>query len=174
MSHRLPEQQDKPGTYMEEWLLEWLIENRLDPGEPERETSRIWGEILHWFFKLADGFSTGLANPLGCGEVDLFLAHLVESYDDKILLVVECEATNIEAQKQAWEDGQSQLERHLKAHGGTHQKFGAVAMGRAVRFYELIDGQLAPLLHDATEYDIGRQCQDVISRLRYVQESRNQ
>jgi hypothetical protein len=45
--------------YMDITAIEWLIKNRLVKGQPEGETSRVWDDILHEYFRSSEGYSTG-------------------------------------------------------------------------------------------------------------------
>lgn len=62
---------------MADATIEWLIKNRLVPGQPEGETARVWNTILNFLYPLASGYTTGPEMPMGSGKSDLFTAHLV-------------------------------------------------------------------------------------------------
>ena len=60
----------------------------------------------------------------------------------KKFLIVECKAPDLEGPGSVWGEGARQLQEYLSTITGNHRKFGAVAVGRYVRFYELVDVDL--------------------------------
>ncbi|KAF4467051.1 hypothetical protein FALBO_6086 [Fusarium albosuccineum] len=173
MAFRLPAQEDTAGTYLESLpYLSSLINLRLAKGQPEGETARIWDDILHNVFPGKDNYSTGPEMLMGAGRADLFTAHLVldTRFQEKKFLIVECKASGLETQNDIWATGVEQLEQYLGSISGHHRKFGALAVGKCVRFYEWKDG----VLHDMADGEIfylDRQCRTVMRHLVYFREN---
>lgn len=157
--------------------FEWLIKNRLVKGHREAETSRFWDDLLHHYFRVEDGYSTGPEKHFGDGRADLFTAHLVRRprLNERKFLIVECKGPGSEGQDGVWARGSDQLESYLAGipqnSTGTYRKFGAIAVGRRVRFYELKNGELVDLEDDGTIYYLDRQCQSVTAKLEYIREN---
>lgn len=144
--------------------IAWLIENRLTPKHTEAETSRVWDDILHDYFKSAEGYSTGPEMQFGSGRADLFTAHIVLEgrAQEKKFLIVECKHPGDESQGGLWRTGTQQLQNYLRRiPTSRHRKFGAVAVGKTVRFYEWVNGALVDFENDGPIYYLDRQCQDV-------------
>jgi acyl-CoA synthetase (AMP-forming)/AMP-acid ligase II len=87
--------------------------------------------------------------------------------NEKKLLIVECKAPGLEGQGEIWFNATQQLEGYLKAITTTNRKFGAIAVGKYVRFYELTDGVLAAFGNDSDYYLLDRQCQSITAKLAY-------
>ena len=85
---------------MEVEIIKWMIKNRLVKGQPEGQTSRVWDDILHDYFKSREGYSTGPKIILRKGFADLFTAHLVldTRYNEKTLPITEYMAPGLETQ----------------------------------------------------------------------------
>ncbi|KAI1195898.1 hypothetical protein F5X97DRAFT_325983 [Nemania serpens] len=122
---------------MEDPAFAFLVKNRLVKGQPEGETKRIWDDILHRYFTMKDGYSTGPEMEFGGGRADLFTAHIifdVKAYE-KRFLVVECKSPGKESQDNVWRSGANQLAGYLASIKSVrHRKYGAIAIGKAVRF----------------------------------------
>lgn len=143
------------------WLIE--IENRLTPKQIEAETPRVWDDILHDYFRAADGYSTGPEVQFGSGHADLFMAHVILEgrAREKKLLVVECKPPGGGTQSGVWRTGADQLQDYLaNIPPSPHRKFRAIAVGKMVRFYELVHGMLVDFENNGSIYYLGRQCQD--------------
>ena len=123
---------------MEVDTIKWFIKNRLTRGHKEDETSRVWNEILHLEYSIDDGYTTGTEINLN-GKADLFTAHLVAETRAKEykFLVVECKAPGLETQDAIWDDAADQLADYLGSLAENNSKriFGAIAVGKVVRFY---------------------------------------
>jgi hypothetical protein len=154
---------------MEFDVIQWLVKNRLVPGQPEGETSRAWNMILNEIFKLSEGYSTGPEMLMGSGKSDLFTAHLVFDvrHSEKKFLVVECKAPGLESQTGVWDEAVVQLQRYLNSITSRNRKFGAIAVGRVVRFFELQGRSLVDFDGDGDIYYLDRQCQSVTGKLTY-------
>ncbi|KAI1475137.1 hypothetical protein F4774DRAFT_398138 [Daldinia eschscholtzii] len=173
MAYRLPEQEEKEGTYLESLpYMEALIKNRLVKGKPEGETSRVWDDILHLCFPGGQNFSVGPEMTLGGGKADLFAAHFVlePRLLEKKFLIVECKAPGLESRDDIWLEAAGQLRIYLGGVRGTHRKFGAIAVGKCVRFYEWIDSDLQDIANGDI-YWIDRQCKTVTEHLNYFREN---
>ncbi|CAJ2508939.1 Uu.00g139650.m01.CDS01 [Anthostomella pinea] len=139
--HRpLRDQEDRTGTYMELFVVDWLIKERLVKGQPIGETCRVWNEILHQVFQSTDGYSTGMETLPGGGKAaelftSLLVIDVIPNYE-KTLLVITSNAPGLEDQAHIWLEAAELLGAHLAAIDADHRKFGAVAVGKAVRFYE--------------------------------------
>lgn len=159
---------------MENPALSFLIKNRLVKGQPEGETTRIWNEILHRVFAAEDGYTTGPEMQFGAGRADLFTAHVildVRAFEKKFL-IVECKLPGKEGQGSIWELGANQLAGYLASiTSARYRRYGAIAVGKAVRFYEWVDEELVDFQSDGTVYYIDRQCQTVTARLAYFRDN---
>lgn len=151
--------------------IAWLIENRLTPKHTEAETSRVWDDILHDYFKSAEGYSTGPEMQFGSGRADLFTAHIVLEgrAQERKFLIVECKHPGDETQPNVWTTGVRQLRNYLETiPTSRHRKFGAIAVGKTVRFYEWVDRTLVDFDNNGSIYYIDRQCQDVTRVLEVI------
>ncbi|KAH7324415.1 hypothetical protein B0I35DRAFT_458164 [Stachybotrys elegans] len=173
MSYRLPEQEATDGTYMAISTIAWYIKNRLVPGRPEGETSRVWNTILNHLFKPEDGYTTGPEMSFGPGRADLFTAHLVLDvrFTEKKFLIVECKKPGDESQDSTWSEAKGQLQDYLGNITSKNRKFGAIAIGKVVRFFEMTGSGLVAFEGDDKYYYIDRQCQSVTRKLLYFREN---
>lgn len=157
---------------MELEAISWPIKNRLVPDQPEGETSTVWCSILHTLFPMTENYRTGPEMQSGAGRADLFTAHIVfdSQMSEKKFLIVECKAPGQESQAGTWTDEVAQLQRYLGkvSKSSNHRRFGAVAIGKTVRFYELVNGSLVDFDNSDTMYYLDRQCQDVTRILRTI------
>ncbi|KEZ45400.1 hypothetical protein SAPIO_CDS1690 [Scedosporium apiospermum] len=172
MAFRLPQQEEKVGTYMEDPEFEWLIQNRLVAGQSEAQTNRVWIMILTDIFKRANGYSTGSEMTFGDGRADLFTAHVVvrTRHKEMKFLIVECKPPNQEGQDEVWETAAKQLHGYLMAIASPNRKFGAISVRKYVRFYELVDDEYSvDCKGDGNVYRLDRQCQSVTAKLLYFQ-----
>lgn len=148
--------------------IQWLIKNRLVAGQPEGETSRVWNCILNFVFPVDEGFSTGPEMPLRGNSADLFTAHMVYSdsgHEDRKFLVVECQAPGTELQADAWKEAADQLRTYAQGLSHNDKRFGVIAIGKAVRFYEMDGHGLKDYQDDGGIYRLDRQCQTVTQKL---------
>lgn len=85
---------------MEKSPIRFAIENRLEPGQPEGGASQVWDDLLHYFFTLDDGYSTGPEIRTSTGVMDGFSAHSVQNTRSagKIFIIIECKAPDLEGQ----------------------------------------------------------------------------
>lgn len=159
--------------YLEYSTLEWAIENRLTNGQPEGETSRVWNAILSKIFRIEDGYMTGPEMLHEGGRADLFTAHIVFNpmHEEKKFLVVECKAPGRETDDDLWAEAADQLARHLKSFKPRNRLYGAIANGKAVRFYELNDGNLVDFQNDGQILWLDRQCQSVMRKLLFFRDN---
>lgn len=113
--------------------LEWVIKTRLVKGNPEGETTRVWDDILHDYFKARDGYSTGPEMMIGKGFADLFTAHIVldSRYNEKKFLIVECKAPGLEGQNHVWEEALIELRKYLSPSRGTTVSAGQLPSGKS-------------------------------------------
>jgi hypothetical protein len=158
---------------MEIPVIEWIIRNRLVQGQPQGQTASVWYNILHQYFKASDGFATGpemLVNDNN--QADLFTAHSVldTRTDEKKIFLVACRAPGLDRQDGIWEQGLDQLERYLGNIHGTYRKFGAIAIGKVVRFYEWKNGAVADF-GDGSQFYLDGQCQSVSQHLNYFRQN---
>jgi hypothetical protein len=155
----------------------WLIKNRLQPGKPEGETARVWNTILTSYYPAALGFSTGPEMPIGSGRADLFTAHLVIATIAKEykFLIVECKAPRLETQGGVWTEAITQLNVYLGSIAAQRNKriFGAIAVGKVVRFYEWDweSSQVENVAQNDAYFYIDRQCQTVTGWLAFFRDN---
>ncbi|SRR6266536_3606873 len=162
---------------MENQTIEWLIKNRLAGGQLEGETSRVWNSILQIEFPVSTGYTTGPETQIQGRRADLFTAHFVFENQAKEykFFIVECKAPGLETESRIWADALEQLNSYpagisTSRHG--KRKFGAIAVGKVVQFYEWNkETETADALDNGTSYYIDRQCQTVTGWLRYFREN---
>ena len=156
--------------------LEKVIEVTLSSGNSESKTSVVWLTILGLVFPANQGFFAGPEGDLDGGHGYIFSLQTVLSpkFLRKYFFVVVCKKPGDEPQPGTWSQAVDQLRDHL---GGTLAKdeskgriFGAVAVGKAVRFYEYDEGNLSDMNGDGEAYYIDRQCQTVTRKLEYIRE----
>ncbi|CRK25037.1 hypothetical protein BN1708_014110 [Verticillium longisporum] len=174
----LPSPEEKKGTYLEYSTLEWAIENRLTNGQPEGETSRVWNAILSKIYRIEDGYMTGpyMTGPEMLhegGRAGLFTAHIAFNpmHEEKKFLVVECKAPGRETDDDLWAEAADQLARHLKSFKPRNRLYRAIANAKAVRFYELNDGNLVDFQNDGQILWLDRQCQSVMRKLLFFRDN---
>jgi hypothetical protein len=158
---------------MEKPTLAFLIKNRLVKGQPEGETTRVWNDILHLYFKTDDGYTTGPEMTFGAGRADLFTAHIVldARAEEKTFLIIECKSPGKETQDGVWEEGVRQLSGYIaNIKPSKRRKYAAIAIGKTVRFFEWVGKRLVDFRGDGTIYYIDRQCQTVTERLAYFRD----
>ncbi|KFX85882.1 hypothetical protein V490_09345 [Pseudogymnoascus sp. VKM F-3557] len=184
MAFVLPKQEDESGTYMELESISWLIKNRLRPELHEGETKRIWITILSWFFSAAAGYATGPEMTMdGQRRADVVATHIFKTtrMNEINFLVVECKAQKYITTPTAWGKAFGELKGYLayiyhnkyKKRSGK-RLFGAIAIGRTVKFYEWVGGKDSPLKVIAGEDQplyINRQCRTVTDWLTYIREN---
>ncbi|KAK4155083.1 hypothetical protein C8A00DRAFT_32074 [Chaetomidium leptoderma] len=171
--YRLAAQEDVAGTYMENPYTAGAIQDYLVKGQPEGMTSTIWNTLLKKYFPDAEGYLTKPEMVFGDGKADLYTAHIVHGARKSLqkFLIVECKTAGLETQRSIWKEGANQLERYLRSIKGDHRKFGAIAIGKHVRFYELIDTFLVDFDDDGEIYLLDRQCQSVSGKLIYFRDN---
>lgn len=147
-------------------FLENLIKNRLVKGETERETFRIWNDILAQYFPGPKNYSIGPELFPEARRAVLFTAHLIPetSWEEKKFITVECMAPGLETEDSVWQDAFNKLEQDLADISGQHRKYGAIAIGSCVRFYEWRDYQLFSIADGQTFY-LDRQCKTITKQL---------
>lgn len=121
-------------------MIEWLLKYRVVSGEPAGETARVWNAILAMEFPIADLYTTGFDVRATQGTLVLYVAKAVstQSGGQCEFLIIECLAPTVEAQDPGWEPGLSQLNSLLgrAASRDKKRKFGAIAAGWVVKFFE--------------------------------------
>ena len=147
---------------MELPIIEWYIENRLTNGNPEYETARVWNLVLNRILKFGDGYSTGFETMAGISTNHLALEVKLR---EKIVFVIKCIAPDTETKLPILQEQADQLKDYLKAIKTHRRKFGAIAAGKTVRFYELRDGDLVDFEDDSSTYYLDRQCASVSRKL---------
>ncbi|KAF2792030.1 hypothetical protein K505DRAFT_247558, partial [Melanomma pulvis-pyrius CBS 109.77] len=154
--------------YMDNEMVAWLIKNKLVPGQLEGETARVWNTILQIGFPATAGYATGPETQINGRRADFHTAHTVfgNRAQEFKFLIVECKRLAIEGQDQVWEDAGIQVGAYLSGIAKSRpsgRKFGAVAIGKMVRFYEW-DTKAVSLttLADGTYFYIDRQCATVV------------
>lgn len=157
---------------MEIQAISWRIKNRLVPGQPEGETSTVWNGILHEVFPPRENYATGPEMLFGSGKADLFTAHLVfePRAHEKKFIIIECKAPGEATRTSTWEEGADQLHGYLATIPVRSQqrRFGAIAIGKTVRFYEFANGQLFDYKNDGSIRYLDRQCQDITTILKEI------
>lgn len=104
---------------------------------------------------------------------DLFTSHLVFSLSTSVrehkFLVVECKAPGQEGAASIWTEGLTQLNNYLAsiAHNSNKPKFGAIAVGKVVKFYrwDKNNGVARNMAGDDTYFYLDRQCRSVMRYL---------
>ena len=95
---------------------------------------------------------------------------LEPSYRNTAFLVIECKASSHETTDDGiWEHDVAQLAGCLASirDQSSSRVFGAIAVGKSVRFYEY-DDALRDMNGDGTVYNIHRQCKAVTEKLEYI------
>ncbi|XXH04154.1 hypothetical protein Hte_010567 [Hypoxylon texense] len=172
MASNLPGKENQAKTYLEALpFLEDLIASRLVKGETERQTFRIWNDILAQYFPGRENYSLGPELSPESGRAALFTAHLIpEAGWEEKFIVVECLAPGLETEEFAWQDAFNKLGQDLVGVSGQHRKYGVVAIGSCVRLYEWRDGQLFNIADGQTFY-LDRQCRAITEQLLYFREN---
>jgi hypothetical protein len=115
--------------------------------------------------------------PMGGGRADLFTTHLVIATMAKEykFLVVECKAPGLETQDRVWTGAISQLNTYLGSIAARNNKriFGAIAVGKVVRFYEWDQesNQIKNVVQNDAYFYIDRQCQTVTGWLAFFRDN---
>lgn len=145
------------------------------PGYHESWIKGVWNSILYAAFPLNDGYLTGPGPVQGGEKVDLLTAHYVRKteWSETKFLVVKFKASGEETNSGVWEEAVGQLVRYLGATNErpTHRVYGVVAIGRLVRFYEFVNGQLADLHGDGTAFYLDRQCKTITEKMEYIRKN---
>ncbi|KAI0537524.1 hypothetical protein GGR58DRAFT_502099 [Xylaria digitata] len=173
MSCSLPAQEDEVGTYVEKPAIAFFIRNRLVEGHEEWETGTVWNDILHLYFTADAGYSTGPEMSLGGERAGLSTIHIIFDTEasEKKFLIVEYRAPGLENQDTIWMEAVRQLQQYLAGiTSHQHRKYGVVAIGKTVRFFEWVDDKLIDFQNDGTVYHIDLQCKTVTARLEYFRD----
>ncbi|KAF2470539.1 uncharacterized protein BDR25DRAFT_225863, partial [Lindgomyces ingoldianus] len=163
--------------YMANQMVAWLIKNRLVPGQLEGETARVWNTILQIEFPATAGYATGPETQIAGHRADLFTTHIVfgNQAPEFKFLIVECPRPAVEGQNQVWQDAGAQLKTYLSGIASSRsggRKFGAVAVGKVVRFYEWDnDSSSLNLLANGDHFYLDRQCASVTRWLRFFRDN---
>lgn len=106
----------------------------------------------------------------GSGKADLFTAHLVFEPRAHEKIIVECKAPGEEIKTSTWDEGVRQLRLYLGAIpiNSQHRRFGPIAIGKTVRFYERTNRQLFDYNNDGSIRYLDRQCQDITTILQQI------
>ena len=129
--------------------------------------------IITKLFPTEKGFFNGPVSQFGGARADLFTLHSVLSFKthEKNFFVVEYRPPGDEPDTDAWTTAVEELRQYLGgiSEGNSNSRiFGAIAIFRAVRFYELNDGYLCDLNGDGSIYYLDRQCKTITEKLKYI------
>jgi len=157
------------------YVVEWLIENCLVPGETEAETARVFSTSLLETFSRPDGYT--IHWTVENGKANLITTHVVldtrhDEYEEKIFFVIQCKAPGLERQSSVWDEVAENLREYLGGITSDNRKFGAVAIGKLVRFYEFDEatGSLVDFDGDGTVYQMDLQCQAITEKFMHFRE----
>lgn len=155
----------------------WLIKNCLVPGQLEDE-ALVWSTILSIEFPLTAGYHTGPETRINDSRAVFFTtAHIVfgNRVQEFKFLIVECKRPATERQDQVWEDAGTQVTAYLSGIASSSpsgRKFGAVAVGKVVRFYEWDkESKSLTALANGAYFYIDRQCKTVVEWLRFFRDN---
>ncbi|KAI6087575.1 hypothetical protein F4821DRAFT_236124 [Hypoxylon rubiginosum] len=153
-------------------FLEFLIENRLVKGGTEGDTSAIWNNILWAYFTARDNYAIGPETFLSSRGVSLSVARFIpeNNWEELTFFNVACMGPGLEAEETIWEDAAAQLGKDLAGISGKHRKYGAVAVGRYIRFYEWKGGKLFSIA-DSQTFRLDRQSKAITDQLLYFREN---
>lgn len=160
--------------------IAWSIKTKLVAGNKERETKGVWTTLLAVAFPPQDGFMLNPEFDLPSGRPDILVSRVSVSRRTQrhSFFIVECKPPCRETEGALWETATSQLLRYLRSiaddrrvAGSTNRKFGAIAMGRVVRFYELVDDNMIPLRNGNETYYIDLQCRTVTGLFNYIRQN---
>lgn len=139
----------------------------------------VWNMILGRVFPESENFAVGPEMSLGGGRADLFAAHHV--FEPKAreakFFIVECKAPGKESQTGIWNEAWDQLITYLSGIHPKHagRRYGAIAVGKGVRFYEWISnpGTLRDLSLTGSQemLYLDRQCRTVTDHLMHIRQS---
>ncbi|OJJ41803.1 hypothetical protein ASPWEDRAFT_179500 [Aspergillus wentii DTO 134E9] len=157
---------------MESEHLAWQIENRIQPGAPEKKITGTWNTILSMFFPPTQGYMSNFNRTRADGPLDVFIEH-IETHAPQPrpfkFLYVQCTASGNEDIDEVWEEKLLILSDQLRQFN-SKRVFGAIAVGRAVKFYEWNSemGKAVSLEQNPSPLFIDRHCQTVARHLEYI------
>ncbi|CAI6043296.1 unnamed protein product [Clonostachys chloroleuca] len=172
----LPPQEDYTGTYMENPGTAYEIQT-LRPTTRESAIRNIWADILHESFPRHEGYLVRQETepiPGRSLRADCKVFHFEQNRNPHRMefLGIECKQGHYETQGNSWDLAQEQLITYLIGFRGSPRVFGAICMGKNVRFYRFFpaqDDEPATLEEmDADFIRIDRQPQTVVRRLEYI------
>ncbi|KAI0395286.1 hypothetical protein F5Y17DRAFT_210131 [Xylariaceae sp. FL0594] len=177
MSRTLPAQESKVGTYMEDSVIVWHIDNRLGKDHQESDVKDVWNLIICFHFIRLGGYSLSTEKGVPGGRMDMLVSELVHNpgrSSMKPFWIIECKAPGLEGQSAIWRDALDQLRRYY--HGLTrgqtrkYPRYAAIAVGKTVRFYEFdpTTQEAQDFRGDGSVYRIDRQCQTITRHLEYI------
>lgn len=164
---------------MAQQTIEWLLKYRVVSGEPAGETARVWNAILAMVFPVADLYTTGFDMLATQGTLVLFSSKAVsnQTREECEFFIIECIAPTVEAQDPGWEPYLGQLNSLLGKASSRDgkRKFGAIAAGHVVQFFEWDRNSGCAMNADAYDrrFYIDRQCQSVTRWLQYFRDNRD-
>lgn len=159
---------------MESDLLRGIIDlsDLLTPEGGTFGTSAFWSTLIAFTLPSKDGYFTGPARP---EDDETTCLRVVKTIMDPEFVVNEyfwvvCKAAGSEAREGVWEECAGQLRRYMESPEGRADRrlFGAVAMGKVVRFYEYVDGAVTDLHGDNTTFHVRRRCKAIQDKLEYI------
>jgi hypothetical protein len=102
-------------------------------GQLEGETTRVWDDILHNYFKSREGYSTGSELMIGRGFADIFTAHIVlgTRYNEKKFFIVECKAPGLETRDAVGKKHLPSCEYTFPPSTGTTESTGQLPLGKS-------------------------------------------
>lgn len=163
--------------YMDIEGIAVTITHDMVSGKDEGQTRAAWDDILHRFFS-EHQFITGAQLQLGSGMVNLVTSIVVREPTvrrQKFFVLVECKAPGNSTFDSTWQGDVDQLKGYFvdldrsRRENTPMRKFGAVANGKNVRFYEWLAAEEALIdFGDGRSLYIDRECQDVMAMLKEI------
>ncbi|CAH0042788.1 unnamed protein product [Clonostachys rhizophaga] len=152
----------------------------LPPPEDYTGTSVIWNlwvDIVQETFPMREGYHVRLESEPISGRADCKVYHFEQTRNPKKVefLGIECKQGHHETQDDSWDLAREQLITYLTGFQGSAKVFGAICMGKNVRFYRFFpaqDDEPATIEEmDENVIRIDRQPQTVVRRLEYIKSS---
>lgn len=163
-----------------------LVEEVEPAAPPHLNLFSAWMNILFVMFPMTEGFAPTSQSHIGRGQEDFsingvsrLLEHWHEPYfQENKFVVVAHKATEPETRPQdpVWTNLAGKLESYLDYLDATaatsgeprFRRLGMVANGKAVRFYEWVDGALVDFNGDGKIRYVDRECQDITTILKEI------
>ncbi len=160
--------------------LQWYIENRLLGEDPAVDMARIWNIILTWIYPIGSGYTTGPEASVGEGSSAFSTRHMIFGAGEFTTLIVQCRPPEYETDTSTWNDCVVQLSDQLCSVAadvetprlGGIRHFGAIAIGRLVRFYEWKrdEQRIQNVASNDACFYVDRQCETVTHWLDYFRD----